>query len=183
VEWLAKSPQLYMNTSFDIIPIINPWGWVHNIRFNRDGTDINRDFATFKSQEARIIKKTLQGAVYHLILDLHEDPSAEGFYLYQYGLKDKTAGQKVISTVANDGYPIEQNLHMVILKTDNGVIDAPMLGLWYMRLTGQMSIANYYRLNSSKYVFTVETPMRLLLEDRLIMQRTAVDMFVDYFTK
>jgi hypothetical protein len=46
-----------------------------------------------------------------------------------------------------------------------------------------MSIANYYRLNNSKYVFTVESPIRLLWEDRLIMQRTAVDTFVDYFTK
>ena len=183
VERLAKSPQQYTKTAFDIIPIVNPWGWVHNIRFNRDGTDINRDFATFKSQEARIIKKTLQDVTYHLMLDLHEDPSADGFYLYQYGLADKTASKKIVATVANKGYPIEQNVNMVILKTDNGIIDAPMLGLWYVRLTGQMSIANYYRLNNSKYVFTVESPIRLLWEDRLIMQRTAVDTFVDYFTK
>ena len=183
VERLAESPQLYRKTAFDIIPIVNPWGWVHNIRFNRDGTDINRDFATFKSQEARIIKKTLQGATYHLMLDLHEDPSADGFYLYQYGLADKAACEKIVAAVAHKGYPIEQNVSMVILKTDNGIIDAPMLGLWYVRLTGQMSIANYYRFNNSKYVFTVESPIRLLWEDRLIMQRTAVDTFVDYFTK
>jgi hypothetical protein len=117
------------------------------------------------------------------MLDLHEDPSADGFYLYQYGLADKAACEKIVATVANKGYPIEQNVNMVILKTDNGIIDAPMLGLWYVRLTGQMSIANYYRLNNSKYVFTVESPIRLLWEDRLIMQRTAVDTFVDYFTK
>ena len=183
VERLAKSPQQYTKTAFDIIPIVNPWGWVHDIRFNRDGTDINRDFATFKSQEARIIKKTLQDAIYHLMLDLHEDPSADGFYLYQYGLADKTASEKIVATVAHMGYPVEQNVNMVILKTDNGIIDAPMLGLWYVRLTGQMNIANYYRLNNSKYVFTVESPIRLLWEDRLIMQRTAVDTFVDYFTK
>ena len=183
VEQLAKSPQQYRKTAFDIIPIVNPWGWAHNVRFNRDGTDINRDFARFKSQEARMIKKTLQGETYHLMLDLHEDPLADGFYLYQYGLGDKTACEKVVATVSHMGYPVEQNVTMVILKTDNGIIDAPMLGLWYMRLTGQMNIANYYRLNSSKYVFTVETPIRLMWEDRLKIQRTAVDMFVDYFTK
>jgi len=183
VERLAKNPQQYRKTAFDIIPIVNPWGWVHNIRFNRDGTDINRDFATFKSQEARIIKKTLQSATYHLMLDLHEDSSADGFYLYQYGLGDKTASEKIVATVAQMGYPVEQNVKMVIFKTDNGIIDAPMLGLWYVRLTGQLNIANYYRLNHSKYVFTVETPIRLLWEDRLIMQRTAVDTFVDYFMK
>lgn len=52
-----------------------------------------------------------------------------------------------------------------------------------MRLTGQLSIANYSRLYHSSYVFTVETPASLPFEDRLIMQRTAVDMLVDYYTK
>ena len=37
-----------------------------------------------------------------------------------------------------------------------------MLGVWYMRLIGQLTIANYYRLNNSKYVFTVESPIRML---------------------
>ena len=183
VERLSKSPQQYRQTAFDIIPIVNPWGWVHDIRFNRNGTDINRDFATFKSQEARIVKKTMQDAAYHLMLDLHEDPSADGFYLYQYALGDKTAGEKIVARVAQMGYPVEQNVSMVILKTDNGIIDAPMLGLWYIRLTGQLNIANYYRLNNSKCVFTVESPIRLLWEDRLIIQCTAVDMLVDYYTK
>ena len=182
VEQLSNRPQLYTQTAFDIIPIVNPWGWAHNIRFNHDGLDINRDFATFKSQEARLIKKALQGKTYHLMLDLHEDLSADGFYLYQYGLGNKTASERVVATVANNGYPIEQNANMVILKNHNGIIDAPMLGLWYLRLTGQMTIANHYRLNNSKYVFTVETPIRLMWEDRLKMQQTAVNMFVDYFT-
>ena len=98
------------------------------------------------------------------------------------GLADKAVSEKIVATIAHMGYPVERNVTMVILKTDNGIIDAPMLGLWYLRLTGQLSSANYYRLNNSKYVFTVESPRRLLWEDRLIMQRTAVDMLVDYFT-
>ena len=183
VERLSNRPQLFANAAIDIIPIVNPWGWAHGVRFNRDGIDINRDFATFRSQEARIIRKTLQKKTYHLMLDLHEDPFADGFYLYQYGLADKAACEKVVATISHMGYPVEQNVNMIILKTDNGIIDAPMLGLWFMRLTGQMTIGNYYRLNSSKYVFTVETPLRQTWEDRLKMQRTAVDIFVDYFGK
>ena len=64
------------------------------------------------------------------------------------------------------------------LKTENGIIDAPMWGLWYMRLTGQLSIANYYRLNNSRSVFTMETPTSLLWENRLKMQKTAVTMLL-----
>jgi hypothetical protein len=77
---------------------------------------------------------------------------------------------------------IGQDVSMVILKTANGIIDAPMRGLWYMRLTGQLSIANYYRLNNSRFVYTVETPASLMWEDRLKMQQTAVTMLLDQYT-
>jgi hypothetical protein len=113
------------------------------------------------------------------MMDLHEDPTARGFYLYQYGLADKNVCEKIVATIKDLGYPIEQNVRMIILKTENGIIDAPMWGLWYMRLTGQLSIANYYRLNNSRFVFTVETPTSLLWEDRLKMQKTAVTILLD----
>lgn len=179
VEDLSASPEKYSNIEIDIVPIVNPWGWVHDIRYNQDGIDINRDFATFRSQEAKIIKELLTNTSYNLMVDLHEDPNARGFYLYQYGLADKKWCEKIVATIQDLGYPIEQDVRMIILKTENGIIDGPMWGLWYMRLTGQLSIANYYRLNNSRFVFTVETPKRLFWEDRLKMQKTAVTMLLD----
>ena len=47
------------------------------------GFDINRDFATFNTQEARIIKQLFNDRRYDLMVDLHEDKDARGFYLYQ----------------------------------------------------------------------------------------------------
>ena len=61
--------------------------------------------------------------------------------------------------------------------------EAPLWGRQYMRLTGQLSITNHYRLYHSPYVFAVETPTALPFDDRMTMQRTAVDMLVDYYTK
>jgi hypothetical protein len=183
VELLARNPERYPGGCLDIIPVVNPWGWVHDIRYNQAGIDINRDFATFNSREAIIIQQALQAERYHLMLDLHEDPSAQGFYVYQYGLADKTLSRQIVASIQKMGYPIEQNVKMVILKTKNGIIDAPIWGLWYMRLTGQLSITNYYRLNHSRQVFTVETPTAQPFDDRLIMQRTAVAMFIDHVTK
>jgi hypothetical protein len=182
VEELSESPEKYKDAAIDIVPIVNPWGWVHDIRYNQAGIDINRDFATFNAREANIIKQLLQGTSYDLMVDLHEDPTAQGFYLYQYGLDDKSVCEKIVATIKDMGYPIEEDVRMVILKTENGIIDAPMWGLWYMRLTGQLSIANYYRLNSSRFVYTLETPKSLLWEDRLKMQKTAVTMLLEQFT-
>ena len=178
VEQLARNPYRQLSIAIDIIPIVNPWGWVHDIRFNRDGIDINRDFSTFDSREARIIADFLEDRHYDLMLDLHEDPYASGFYVYQYGIEDKTIAENLIDTIRNMGYPIEENVSMVILKTENGIIDAPMWGLRYMRITGQLSLSNYYRLNNSRRVYTVETPTSLAMADRMTMHRTAADVLI-----
>ena len=183
IEAVALNPEKYKHIAFDIIPVVNPWGWVHDIRFNQAGIDINRDFATFASQEAKIIKHALEKDQYDMMFDLHEDPGARGFYIYQYGMEDKQVAEQIVAAINDMGYPVEQDVKMVILKTENGIIDAPMWGLKYMRLTGQLSIANYYRLYHSPYVYTVETPTSLAMEDRLVMQRMAVDMLVDKYTK
>jgi len=183
VEAIARKPEKYKDIAFDIIPLVNPWGWTHDIRFNQAGIDINRDFASLNSQEAKIIKQALAANKYNIMFDLHEDPGAKGFYMYQYGLEDRQVGEQIVAAIHDMGYPVEQDVKMVLLKTRNGIIDAPMWGLKYMRLTGQLSIGNYYRLYHSPYVFTVETPMSLPFEDRLIIQQTAVDMLVDNYTK
>ena len=44
-----------------------------------------------------------------------------------------------------------------------------------------MSIANYYRLNNSRFVFTVETPVSLLWAGRLKMQQTAATGLIEQF--
>lgn len=182
VEGLSRLPEKYKNAAVDVVPMVNPWGWVRDTRYNQAGIDINRDFATFNAREAGIIKKFLEDKAYDLMVDLHEDSEAKGFYLYQYGSDDKSVSEKTVATIQDMGYPIEQDVSMAVLKTANGIIDAPMWGLWYMRLTGQLSIANYYRLNNSRFVYTVETPASLLWEDRLKMQQTAVMMLLEQYT-
>jgi hypothetical protein len=126
-----------------------------------------------------MIQQFMQGKKYDLMIDLHEDPSAAGFYLYQYARPDDNLCRQIITKVIEMGYPVEQNVNMVILKTQNGLIDAPLWGLWYMKLTRQLSITNYCRLNNSTNVFTIETPTRLPMKDRLNMQTYALEMFLE----
>ncbi len=170
IEMLGAEDNPYSSMNIDILPLLNPWGWSRDIRFNREGLDLNRDFAAFASQEALIIEAYLNGKDYDLIIDSHEDPDASGFYLYQYGNQNQGNSRDVIDTVRNFGFPIEQDVNMVILKTDDGLIDAPLWGLWYMKLTRQLSMANFMRLYNSKYVYTVETPTDEPLEKRVEIQ-------------
>ena len=181
IEDLARAPDAYPHTAFDVVCLVNPWGWVHDMRRNRDGRDVNRDFASFRTQEARLMRAFLEDRHYDLMLDLHEDPAAQGFYLYQYAHPDQVACRRIIATLRQQGFAPEQNVRMIILKTDDGLIDAPLWGHWYMWLTRQLSLANYYRLNLSRNVFTVETPPRLPWGDRLKIQRTAIDRLIAAF--
>jgi len=179
IESLARDPALYGNVSFEIVPLINPWGWAHDVRFNRDGIDINRDLAPQRSQEAHIMAGYLKQDRYGLMIDHHEDPSASGFYMYQYAMPSQELSRKAIAAVRAGGLPVEQNVNMVILKTDDGLIDAPMWGLWYMLATGQIGVPNYSRLYNSDSVYTIETATSLDYRARLSAHQKARQIILD----
>ena len=48
VRLLANDPSAFPEVSFDIVPLLNPWGWSRDVRYDLDGRDINRDFATIR---------------------------------------------------------------------------------------------------------------------------------------
>jgi hypothetical protein len=178
IEELASHPERFSTTSFDLVPLVNPWGWSRDQRYNRDGRDINRDFASFATQEARLLRGLFGSRRYDLVIDHHEDPDASGVYLYQYARRDRTASRKVLEAIHALGYPLEQEVKMVILRTKDGLIDAPRWGLAYMRMTRQLSLTNYLRLEHSNLVYTVETPTQLPLADRLRIHRTAFELLL-----
>jgi hypothetical protein len=175
---LAADTSLYADVSFDIVPLLNPWGWSRDVRYNRDGRDINRDFATFTTQEARAFRDLVEGRRYDFSIDHHEDPSAKGFYVYQYADRDTRPTRAVIAAVRDLAFPIEQDVNMVILRTRDGLIRAPRWGLWYMKATHQLGSANWVRLSGTPKVFTVETPTALTLEDRVRLHGTAFTSLV-----
>jgi len=179
VETLAENPQKYENIYFDIVPIVNPWGWSHDIRFNRDGRDVNRDFASFTSQEAMIIREFTAGKEYDLIVDHHEYVRGTGFFMYQLANPSQSVSRKVIKAVRDQGYPIEQDVRVIILKTEDGLIDAPMWTLRFVRLVNRLSMTNYFRLNNNDLVYLIETPTSLSWESRLTMHKIAVDILLN----
>jgi hypothetical protein len=179
IRALSMGSFVLENTMVEIIPMVNPWGWAHDSRYNYHGKDINRDFASFETQEAQIVRDYLEGKSFDLVIDHHEDPSASGVYLYQYGKHDTSAARSILAEIKDSGYPLEQDVSMIILRTDDGLINAPMWGLLYMRLTKQLSITNYMRLENSKLVYTVETPLQLPIEKRVAIHQAVFGMLAE----
>ncbi|HNR36669.1 MAG TPA: DUF2817 domain-containing protein [Candidatus Hydrogenedentes bacterium] len=178
IERLAADERLYPDTAFDIIPLANPWGWAHNRRRNGDGFDLNRDFSSCRGQETRFVRDVLDGKRHDLALDFHEDGGATGFYLYQYAEKDTAAVRALLETLRAGGTPIDRDASMAILKVRDGLIRAPMWTLRCVQLARKLSIGNYLRLFNAPRVYTIETPSRLPLEQRVRMDQTALDHFL-----
>jgi hypothetical protein len=159
----------------DILPLINPWGWVHDLPFTHGGVDIANDFTRFAAPETRIIRRFLRGKRYDLVLELREDPHAAGFYLRRYALEDAGGSSRVVDRIRAAGYPIESNPGGILLKPQNGVADVPLWSLAFLRSTRQLTVGGYMRQNVGSGVLSVVTPATLPLADRIAMQQMAVE--------
>ena len=179
ITGLGDAPDRYPAIAFDIVPLVNPWGWVNDKRRNGQNLDINRDFGSFAAQEAAIMRDAIRGKVYDLIVDLHEDDSAAGFYLYQIANADDALSRRVIARQRSAGHPIEQNVRMIIFKTRDGVIRIPRWGLPLARIARQLSMTNYFRLVKQPQVYLLETPSRRPLAERVAMHLAALEVLLE----
>ena len=172
---LSEAAPLY---DADILPLANPWGWVHGVGASPNGVDIEWDFANFTSHESRTIRRFLREKRYDLVIDLREDPEATGFYIWQYGMDSTAPSERIVGALRAKGYPIETDLRKVLLKPTNGIIAAPMWGLTLMKFVDQLTLSGYLRQNASSVVYAVVTPSVLPLAERIAMQRIAVEALI-----
>lgn len=175
IQRLRSTPGPATLFDMDILPIVNPWGWVHDRPFAPGGVDIASDFSGFDSHEARVLRRFLREKRYDLVLDLREDPAADGFYLRQYGMDDSRAAVRTVERVRAAGHPIEHDPGGILLKPRNGIVATPMWGLTILRLARRLTIAEYIRRGVSSSVFTVVTPATWPLAERVAMQQAAVE--------
>jgi hypothetical protein len=174
VRELATPPGPAALYDADILPLSNPWGWVHGVGSSQNGVDIEWDFKNFTSHESRIIKRFLREKRYDLVIDLREDLEATGFYIWQYGLDSTAASERIVGDLRAQGYPIEADIRRLLFKPRGGIIAAPMWGLTLMGLADQLTLSGYIRQNTSSVVYSVVTPTVLPIADRIAMQRIAV---------
>ncbi len=182
IDRLAAGPVSNWRCDLDIIPLVNPWGYVHGLGAGRDGTDIDRDFVSFNSSEARIIRRFLIEKRYDLVIDLREAPAAEGFTLIQYGLEDTTTARRIVARLHALGYSSSRDGRLAYQKPADGILVASQWGVTAMRISRTLSLAGYIRQNVSPVVFSIETPMRLPLPDRVTIQGIAAEMLIAEFT-
>lgn len=161
--------------NFTIFPCLNPWGYVHNSRENKNKKDINRSFGDNTVTETNLVKSLLKGQRFDVYLDLHEDYDATGFYLYEGKSDEQWIGSQIIENVQKIG-PIDT-------ETDEN--DIP-LGKGHLMADpgwGTRGIVSYTQLHHADHVFIFETPTGHAIETRVAMHLTALDTVLKHYQK
>jgi hypothetical protein len=179
---MAGSPSLLADVAVDVVPIANPWGWVHGYRYTGNGEDINRDFASSRTQEADLLRGLMRDrGPYDLVMDLHESKKA-GYFVYEYLPPDEGLGATFAGLVESQGERLENWYREWLWRAEDGVLRIPTAALWWVAMARQLSLEHYARLHGTRHAYTVETPVDDELADRVRIHRRAVAAFVRHVT-
>jgi murein peptide amidase A len=86
LEELERQPELAHGYEIFVYPVCNPGGYEDGTRFNRRGTDLNREF--WKNSwhpEVRMLEDQLRGLNFHGLIALHADDESSGLYGFVRG--------------------------------------------------------------------------------------------------
>jgi len=148
-----------------VCPLLNPTGFVQRTRENHAKVDLNRDYLNPLTAEvgAHIAWLRRQPNL-DLVICVHEDWEAQGFYLYELNPKNRpTLAPAMVEAARNFG-PIE---------TATVIDDRPVAEPGIIRpvsdplLRADWPEAIYLRHFHSTLVYTNETPSALPLEQRV----------------
>jgi len=121
-EIFEKAMELKVNLV--IYPLINPWGFDRNKRFNKDGLSCNSNWTNLATEptvsEIEIVKKDLITYKPNVFISLHEDDESPNQF-YVYTQKPSRYETMLVATGAQF-FPIKRNGNYYDDKVENGII-------------------------------------------------------------
>jgi hypothetical protein len=181
--YISKHPDTYDDVAIDAIPMVNPWGWTHNVRQNGNGYDINRDFINFLTREARIVRDFGVRHAYYLVIDHHEARS-DGAFIYAYGDEDSKNARSLMKYLKNSGYAIVRHRWNGRRSVIDGVVSIPSVHRSYrpLRWKNRSTIARYFNRDGDAHSFTMETSTRKKYNNRIDVHVEAMKFLIDIYT-
>ncbi len=160
--------------SLTVIPCINPYGYIHNTRENRDGVDINRSFETNDVLEATIVQEAIENMQFLFTIDFHEDYEAKGFYLYEGKHDEQYIGPEIVKKVRTIG-PIDAD--------DSGEDTTEIVQGVYKVASkwGTQGLAPYLLHFHSEHVLITETPTDWSLQQRANLHLGVLDAALEHY--
>jgi hypothetical protein len=175
---LRRSEELihrFPDVCFHIVPVVNPWGFVHDHRFNERGINVGVDFTLLKSKEASIINAELKKNRYDLAIDLHEK-SGQSSYIQVHRLEDVELFTPLVKRLESDGHELSQSPTIRpfrVLADQKGIRYYPCL-VSYMTLIAERDTLPFFLMREGIPSFFIETGVEGDLDHRVAFAEEAI---------
>jgi len=167
-NFLKNKPKI-KNKRIVFIPCIVPFGFCLHIDRNCNGIDINRDFFSKQPQrETKFLKQLVKKYNPTFVLNMHEDPDENMFFLYLEGEKYAQKAEKLISLISKDMKVYKRKkVHNELII--NGIVKS---------INSSKSFEDYLKKQNIPN-FCVETPGTYPLQDRIKVYEKMMRIMLD----
>jgi hypothetical protein len=100
LSWAEENIELLRKKAFLILPCVNPYGLIRNVRVDHRGMDINRRFHLVDDEICGPWHRMVNARAMVAGLCLHEDYDAEGTYLYELSGSREVMGHDLLAACA-----------------------------------------------------------------------------------
>jgi Succinylglutamate desuccinylase / Aspartoacylase family len=154
-----------------LCPLLNPAAFVRGTRENPEGVDLNRDYRGTRSAEIRAHRAWLRRQPpLDLVLCLHEDWEAAGYYLYEQNPRGRPGLAEAVLAAAAPHCPVDPSPVIDGREARGGIIrpsgDPFQRDLWPESI--------YLRSEHTDFAYTLESPSGFPLGSRIAAHRAAV---------
>ncbi|MBT4500187.1 MAG: M14 family metallocarboxypeptidase [Gemmatimonadetes bacterium] len=159
---------------FDIIPCLNPYGYVHDTRHNAQDIDVNWSYERDDVPEVQAVRRFVADRRFPFVFDCHEDWESSGYYLYELRRNADLAGPEATRRV-RQVCPLNTSPMIEELPAVNGLI-APDADQEIERRGAGIPLVMFFE--HTDHLLTSESPTELDLETRVRAHLTALDAIV-----
>jgi len=149
---------------FEVIPCLNPFGYVHDKHRNPADVDLNWSFDRLDLPDIGVVRGLVEGRRFACVVDLHEDWESRGFYLYELRRSGEKIGRRIVDRVQQVG-PINESPVIEGVPAKAGVIH-PDLDTVELRRRGEGIPLNIYKAHTD-HLITSEMPTTCPMAERV----------------
>lgn len=170
LKLLENHPRWLEGFDVTVFPCLNPWGYEHHVRNNKNGQDPNRLWKNSHSKEISLVQRMLDDQYFDLSFCLHEDYDAVGFYIYELTRHKIFCGPIIVKAVSRI-LPIDPREWIERRRTHHGVITRTFESI---RRRKYWPEAIYHLMHHTNHSLTSETPTCLPIEKRVRAHMEAI---------
>ena len=172
IAWAEKNVRRLAKLPLLLLPCLNPWGLVNNVRLNEDGLDLNRLFHRDDQPVVSAVKRLVAPHQFAAALLLHEDFDGQGFYLYEVGRVKPHWGEALIEA-ARPHIAIEGRTRIDGRKATNGIHRRRIDPERFARMGYPEAI--WFHLEHAERSLTIESPSEFALGQRVAAQVAVIE--------